>query len=58
MINDTDTDTDDSEIDNEWVDEFKKKEEIYDDFYKEKVEHIKLFYIYRGRCPLAPVYLP
>ena len=28
MINDTDTDTDDSEIDNEWVDEFKKKEEI------------------------------
>ena len=46
MINDTDTDTDDSEIDNEWVDEFKKKEEIYDDFYKEKVEHIKLFYLY------------
>ena len=36
----------DNELDNEWVNEFKKKEELYNDFYKEKVEQIKLFFLY------------
>ena len=39
---------DEDELDNEWIKEFKKKEECYNDFYKEKVEHIKLFFLYIG----------
>jgi len=38
--------SDDSDIDETWINEFKKNEEVYDDFYKDKVEQIKLFYLY------------
>jgi len=43
--NDSDNDSD-NELDNEWINEFKKNEELYNDFYKEKVEQIKLFFLY------------
>jgi len=39
-------DNEDEELDNSWVDEFKEKEEDYDDFYKEKPTSIKLFFLY------------
>ena len=46
-LHDTDTDTDtDTDIDETWINEFKKNEEVYNDFYKDKVEQIKLFYLY------------
>ena len=34
------------DIDETWITEFKKNEKLYDDFYKDKVEQIKLFYLY------------
>jgi hypothetical protein len=36
----------DLDIDENWINDFKKNEKSYDDFYKDKVEHIKLFYLY------------
>ena len=39
-------DNEDEELDNSWVDDFKEKEEDYDDFYKEKPTSIKLFFLY------------
>jgi len=36
----------DSDIDEEWINEFNNNEKAYCDFYKEKVEHIKIFYLY------------
>jgi hypothetical protein len=41
-----DDDISDIDIDETWINEFKKNEELYDDFYKDKVEQIKLFYLY------------
>ena len=35
-----------NDIDDTWLIEFKKNEKIYDEFYKDKVEQIKLFYLY------------
>jgi hypothetical protein len=34
------------DIDETWINDFKKNEELYDDFYKDKVDQIKLFYLY------------
>ena len=34
------------DIDETWITEFKKNEELYNDFYKDKVDQIKLFYLY------------
>jgi len=42
----SDDDLSDIDIDETWINEFKKNEELYDDFYKDKVEYIKLFYLY------------
>lgn len=42
----SDDEISDSDIDETWINEFKKNEEVYDDFYKDKVEQIKLFYLY------------
>ena len=42
-----DNDSNNSEnIDNEWINDYKQKEKEYEDFYKEDVEQIKLFYLY------------
>jgi hypothetical protein len=43
---DDEADEADENIDNEWVDEYKKEEEYYTDFYKEPVTTIKLFFLY------------
>jgi hypothetical protein len=44
---DTNTDDDaDIELDQTWIDNYKKEEELYTDFYKEAVTNIKLFLIY------------
>jgi len=45
-MSDDDVSDIDIDIDETWINEFKKNEELYDDFYKDKVEHIKLFYLY------------
>jgi hypothetical protein len=37
---------DNENIDNEWINDYKQKEKVYEDFYKEDVEQIKLFYLY------------
>lgn len=47
-MSDSESLSSEDELDNDWIDEFKKKEESYNDFYKEKVEHIKLFFLYTG----------
>ena len=39
---------DEEDLDSGWITEFKKNESLYKDFYKEKVEQIKLFYLYVG----------
>lgn len=38
-----------SELDNSWVEKFKKEESEYNNFYKEKPTSIKLFFIYVNR---------
>lgn len=35
-----------NEMDNGWIAEFEKDEEIYKDFYKDKLETVKVFYLY------------
>ena len=45
-MSDDDVSDIDIDIDETWINEFKKNEELYDDFYKDKVEYIKLFYLY------------
>ena len=39
-------DDDIESIDESWVNEFKEEEEEYNDFYKEKVDNITLFFLY------------
>ena len=34
------------DIDDTWIKEFKKKEDIYNDFYKEETNSVKLFFLY------------
>jgi len=47
MINNNENKNDDTEtIDESWVNQFKEEEEAYDDFYKEKVDNITLFFLY------------
>jgi len=47
MINNNEDKDDDTEtIDESWVTQFKEEEEAYDDFYKEKVDNITLFFLY------------
>jgi hypothetical protein len=36
----------DDDIDDSWIKEFKKQEDIYNDFYKEETNSIKLFFLY------------
>ena len=36
----------DDDIDDSWIKEFKKREDIYNDFYKEETNSIKLFFLY------------
>ena len=36
----------DDEIDDSWIKEFKKREDLYNDFYKEEANSIKLFFLY------------
>lgn len=36
----------DDDIDESWIKEFKKQEDIYNDFYKEEIGSIKLFFLY------------
>ena len=33
-------------IDDNWLQEFEKQEEIYKDFYKEQLENVRLFMLY------------
>ena len=35
-----------NELDTSWIEEFEKDEEIYKDFYKDKLETVKVFYLY------------
>ena len=37
---------DDETIDDLWIKEYKEKEEKYNDFYKEKVSNIKIYFFY------------
>ena len=41
-----DIDTSEDEIDTSWIDDFKKDNETYSDFYTEEVTNITLFFIY------------
>ena len=34
------------ELDNSWVDDYKKKEELYNEFYNEKINNVKVFFMY------------
>jgi len=44
--NNNEDDNDIESIDESWVNEFKEEEEEYNDFYKEKVDNITLFFLY------------
>ena len=35
----------DDDIDDSWIKEFKEREDIYNDFYKEETRNIKLFFL-------------
>jgi len=36
----------DDDIDDSWIKEFKEREDIYNDFYKEETSNIKLYFLY------------
>ena len=36
----------DDDIDDSWIKEFKEREDIYNDFYKEETSTIKLYFLY------------
>jgi hypothetical protein len=36
----------DDDIDDSWIKEFKEREDIYNDFYKEETKNIKLYFLY------------
>jgi hypothetical protein len=45
--NDTDTENDEEErLNTQWIEQFKREEDDYNDFYKEPVTSIKVFFLY------------